>query len=274
MSNLSFAESTYFSDAEMEARAPELYQQYIGRFMDNDDNDDDQDEDDDDQESAGSDADDEREGVEPFGDDVGLVDRILWNVDHPSKHQMKRERQEAKDRKNRYEEHHHGNSNQVKKELSAPRPVVPPRQVSEDDLEEEFDTESGDDDDTEMPLKESVSGKVKADDAHRGPLASVPESEIQAKTSVTPRLPPEPKRPGLLSSTMASAAFTLEQPEERAIFAEVENGNDDSENGVEDEVTEHRKEDQEALRREFVLLMKQRFLDGLDVSEIFTPSLI
>ncbi|KAF8987799.1 hypothetical protein BGZ52_002662 [Haplosporangium bisporale] len=264
MSNLSFAESTYFSDAEMEARAPDLYQQYIGRFMDNDENDDDQDEGDDNHESAGSDADDEREGVEPFGDDIGLVDRILWNVDHPSKHQLKRERQETKDRKSQYEEHHHGNSNRVKKELSAPRPAVPPRQVSEDDLEEEFDTESGEDEDTEMPLKESVSAKAKSDDAHRGPLASVPESEIRARTSVTPRLPPEPKRSGMLSSTMASAAFTLEQPEERAIFAEVENGNDDSENGIEDEVTEHRKEDQEALRREFVLLMKQRFLDGLD----------
>lgn len=254
----------------MEARAPELYQQYIGRFMDNDDNDNDQDEDEDDQESAGSDADDEREGVEPFADDVGLVDRILWNVDHPSKHQLKRERQQAKDRKNRYQEEHrhHENSNLVKEELSAPRPIVPPRQVSEDDLEEEFDTESGEDEDTEMPLKESVSGKAKVDDAHRGPLARVPESEIRARTSVTPRLPPAPKRPGLLSSTMASAAFTLEQPEERAIFAEVENGNDDSENGEEDDVTEHRKEDQEALRREFVLLMKQRFLDGHDVSEI------
>lgn len=272
MSNLSFADSTYFSDAEMEARAPELYQQYIGRFMDDDNEERDDEEDKDDDEDEGGYADDEREQVEPFGKEVGLVDRILWNIDHPSKHQLKRERQERKDHQNQYQEahhHHHENANGIKKDLSVPRPTAMPNEVSEEELEEEFDTESEVDEDTEMPLKDSdaTGGAKEVDqDSHRGPLAYVPDSEIRARTSVTPRLPPKPKRPDLVSSTMASAAFTLEQPEERAIFAEVENGNDDSEQGEEDERTEHRKEDQEALRCEFVLLMKQRFLDGLDVS--------
>ncbi|KAG0040814.1 hypothetical protein BGZ82_008872 [Podila clonocystis] len=270
MSNLSFADSTYFSDAEMEARAPELYQQYIGRFMDDDNEDErDDEEDKEDEEEEGGYADDEREQVEPFGEEVGLVDRILWNIDHPSKHQLKRERQERKDRQNQYHEahHHHEKANGIKRELSVPRSSVMSKEVSEEELEEEFDTESEDGKDTEMPLKDSVAtGKTKEvdQDSHRGPLAYVPDSEIRSRTNVTPRLPPKPKRSGLLSSTMASAAFTLEQPEERAMFAEVENGNDDSEQGEEDERTEHRKEDQEALRREFVLLMKQRFLDGLD----------
>ncbi|KAG0348893.1 hypothetical protein BG005_011272 [Podila minutissima] len=270
MSNLSFADSTYFSDAEMEARAPELYQQYIGRFMDDDNEERDDEEDKDDDEDEGGYADDEREQVEPFGKEVGLVDRILWNIDHPSKHQLKRERQERKDHQNQYQEahhHHHENANGIKKDLSVPRPTAMPNEVSEEELEEEFDTESEVDEDTEMPLKDSdaTGGAKEVDqDSHRGPLAYVPDSEIRARTSVTPRLPPKPKRPDLVSSTMASAAFTLEQPEERAIFAEVENGNDDSEQGEEDERTEHRKEDQEALRCEFVLLMKQRFLDGLD----------
>ncbi|KAG0100045.1 hypothetical protein BGZ93_004636 [Podila epicladia] len=268
MSNLSFADSTYFSDAEMEARGPELYQQYIGRFMD-DDNEERDGEDKDDEDEGGY-ADDEREQVEPFGKDVGLVDRILWNIDHPSKHQLKRERQERKDLQNQYQEahhHHHGKANGIKKDVAVPRPTGMPKEVSEEELEEEFDTESEVDEDTEMPLKDlDATGEAKevVQDSHRGPLAYVPDSEIRARTSVTPRLPPKPKRPGLLSSTMASAALTLEQPEERAIFAEVENGNDDSEHGEEDERTEHRKEDQEALRCEFVLLMKQRFLDGLD----------
>ncbi|KAG0340600.1 Coiled-coil domain-containing protein 97 [Podila horticola] len=270
MSNLSFADSTYFSDAEMEARAPELYQQYIGRFMDDDNenerDDDDDDEDNEDDDEEGGYADDEREQVKPFGKEVGLVDRILWNIDHPSKHQLKLERQERKDHQNQYQEEHHGESNGAKNEFSVPRPV-PPKEVSEEEPVEEFDTESENEEDTEMSLKDSATaGKAKEvdQDSHRGPLAYVPDSEIYDRTSVTPRLPPNPMRPDLLSSMMASAAFSLEQPEERAIFAEVENGNDDSEQGEEDEQTEHRKEDQEALRREFVLLMKQRFLDGLD----------
>ncbi|KAG0346383.1 hypothetical protein BG004_001847 [Podila humilis] len=294
MSNLSFSESTYFSDAEMEARAPELYRQYIGRFMDQDDDEaedgeaeDGEDElDKTDKNGGGSgrdmrnnvqgfEADDEREDsyAEPFGEDVGLVDRILWNIDNPSKRLQKRARQDALDKRNQYQEGHNVNVPQNRRqEASSPlivhvrRPPEHTVKEEEEEFEEEFDTESEGEDETMKDYSTTDSSQLKEQEPHpRGPLMSVADDEIREKTSVTPRIPPEPQRSDLLSSTMASAAFTMEQPEERAIFAQVANGNDDSEQN-EDDYTEQRKEDQEALRREFVLLMKQRFLDGLDTN--------
>ncbi|KAG0050585.1 hypothetical protein BGZ83_004643 [Gryganskiella cystojenkinii] len=279
MSNLSFSDSTYFSDAEMESRAPELYQQYIGRFMDNDNTDEEDDSEEDVESNAtGVEADDEREEdrrrryeranksqPEPFGKDVGLVDRILWNIDHPTKREQKIQRQEEMDRQNQYQEGpHQGNISMEEEEVqteSVRLPVPqrhsrPQEQEQEQEFEEEFDTESDEDADQSMDQ-----------DDRRGPLRSLKnDDEILAVTSVTPPIPPDPV-PGFLSSTMSSAAMTLEQPEARARFAEVENGNGlNSDNEEEDKETEKRKEDQESLRREFVLLMKQRFLDGLDVN--------
>jgi len=264
MSNLSFSDSTYFSDAEMEARAPELYQQYIGRFMDNDNTDDESDEDEDEDEDGdvtGAEADDEREDgkrrasskqqPEPFGKDVGLVDRILWNIDHPTKRQLKLQRQEEMDSQNRYQEGASGLDDE-----ESPVETISPQQAKlEDEFEEEFDTESDGDD------------EAMDQDDRRGPLRTLQnDDDIVAMTSVTPPIPRDPT-PGFLSSTMSSAAMTMEQPEARARFAEVENGNGlNSEDEEEDQETERRKEDQESLRRDFVLLMKQRFLDGLDIN--------
>lgn len=262
MSNLSFSDSTYFSDAEMEARAPELYQQYIGRFMDSDNTDDESDEDEDeDGVITGAEADDEREEVkrrasskqypEPFGKDVGLVDRILWNIDHPTKRQLKLQKQEELDRQNKYQEVASGSGDEEPRVES----IAPQRAKLEDEFEEEFDSESDEDD------------EAMDQDDRRGPLRTLQnDDDILVMTSVTPPLPPDPT-PGLLSSTMSSAAMTMEQPEARARFAEVENGNGlNSEDEEEDRETERRKEDQESLRRDFVLLMKQRFLDGLDIN--------
>ncbi|KAF9429929.1 hypothetical protein BGZ94_008968 [Podila epigama] len=300
MSNLSFSESTYFSDAEMEARAPDLYQQYIGRFMDNDDDDvvnedEESDADEGPRRSSGAggknkakedpdqDADDEREeSVEPFSDDMGLVDRILWNIDHPSKYQLKRERQEAKDRRQEY--HESGSAFVQRKETEQQHAYSTQRHEEdkdeeEEEFEEEFDTESEVDDlemvaaDDSRTFDVAVATKGDASEQgevqkQKGPLANVDDDEIRQRISVTPRIPSESTaHPEFLSSAMASAAISMEQPEERAKFAEVENGNDDSELGeTMDKATEERKEDQEALRREFVLLMKQRFLDGLDTN--------
>ncbi|KAF8933830.1 hypothetical protein BGZ58_006086 [Dissophora ornata] len=296
MSNLSFSESTYFSDAEMEARAPELYQQYIGRFMDNDEDDDEIKGDDEDGEfsdtveedsdedkdggrngAAGTeDADDEGQGSsrrrrktpeqKPFDKDVGLVDRILWNIDHPTRKQQLLERQRHVEQNDREESSGtSGSSRQQQQQEGShgPLTMLPKRNDPESEFEEEFDTES-EVDDTEM-----AGGVDDVDEEDRkGPLRDIADDEIVAKTSVTPPIPPDPI-PGFVSSTLASAAMTLEQPEERALFAHVENGFDShSESSDEemelDQATINRKEDQEALRQEFVLLMKQRFLDGFD----------
>ncbi|KAI1319857.1 hypothetical protein EDD11_002851 [Mortierella claussenii] len=286
MSNLSFSESTYFSDAEMEARAPELYQQYIGRFMDNDDNDDEVDDEDDassdtvEDDHGGKvsdskqiigteDADDEgdeirrtrrpKQSSEPFGKDVGLVDRILWNIDHPTRKQqnIERERREAEiSRQQMQQRQPESPSNEPVPFTRRADVKAAVNQASESEFEEEFDTES-ETEDTDMADR----------DDRKGPLKDiiVDDDEILVKTSVTPPIPPDPI-PGITSSTFASAAMTLEQPEERALFAHVDNGDDlDSDDDKEmDQATAERKEDQNALRREFVLLMKQRFLDGLD----------
>ncbi|KAF9190864.1 hypothetical protein BGZ51_008149 [Haplosporangium sp. Z 767] len=267
MSNLSFSESTYFSDAEMEARAPELYRQYIGRFMDNDgdDNDNDDGSKDDDMENGGGtgaeDADDERDDEprpaisqpKPFGKDVGLVDRILWHVDHPTPSQRNRELELQNLGHAESQQRQHSTASVMASASAYTRRQI---EKEEEDFEEEFDTES-EDEDSKMALEEG--------DDRKGPLKDTADDDILVSTSVTPPIPPDPV-PGIFSSTMASAAISLEQPEERARFAEVENGDDlDSDDGKElDPAVAERKEDQEALRREFVLLMKQRFLDGLD----------
>ncbi|KAF9929241.1 hypothetical protein BGZ67_006434 [Mortierella alpina] len=310
MSNLSFSESTYFSDAEMEARAPELYQQYIGRFMDQDDDDHDGDED----ESGAGSARPDMEGAElgpgnrwpapaqPFAKDVGLVDRILWNVDHPSSKERQKElerrlwkqgKNATSERRRRSLQQHASDrepstlASSVAAEMNeqrAARPILASATAtataagdddvfveefdteSEEDFKEEFDTES-EDEDSEMVVREETGGSGSNKDDRKGPLKHVADDEILARTSVTPPIPPDPV-PGLLSSTLASAAMALEQPEDRALFAEIENGDDlDSDDGKEmDQATAERKEDQEALRQDFVLLMKQRFLDGLDVN--------
>ncbi|KAF9991339.1 hypothetical protein BGZ80_002841 [Entomortierella chlamydospora] len=287
MSNLSFSESTYFSDAEMEARAPKLYHQYIGRFMEGDDR-----EDDDSSDTVESDgtedgdsnknnvrgvalddnADDEGDGnrvrrlrktsPKPFGKDVSLVDRILWSVDHPTRsRQRQEETNEVLGSQQRQRGGNHSQSNTGPAPSLARRNPEPEKQDSESEFEEEFDTES-EVDDSEMAEESSMQL-----DSRKGPLKDIisNDDEIRAKISVTPPIPPDPI-PGVISSTFASAAMTLEQPEERNMFASVNNGGDlDSDEDKElDRATANRKEDQEALRREFVLLMKQRFLDGLD----------
>ncbi|KAF9354886.1 hypothetical protein BGX26_007236 [Mortierella sp. AD094] len=297
MSNLSFSESTYFSDAEMEARAPKLYQQYIGRFMEGDDGEDGDSSDtveSDDSEDGDSnedgvrkvvpdDADDEGDGnrerrrpkatPKPFGKDVSLVDRILWSVDHPTRSHQRQEREKRNKQLSHQETHkapgsqqkQHGGSHNQPNIGPAPslakRHSEPEKQDSESEFEEEFDTES-EIDDAEMAEESS-----KQLDDRKGPLRDIigNDDEISTKISVTPPIPPDPI-PGVISSTFASAAMTLEQPEERSMFASVNNGgNLDSDEDKElDRATANRKEDQEALRREFVLLMKQRFLDGLD----------
>ncbi|KAG0279216.1 hypothetical protein BGZ95_001949 [Linnemannia exigua] len=297
MANLSFSESTYFSDAEMEARAPELYQQYIGRFMDQDDEDsqgdeeDEEDEDDQGEATGAEDADDEREdndtrqssgSPEPFGKDVGLVDRILWNIDHPSRKQLKKQRQEELMNRRAAQGHKTGEGSsssghaagsrlsQDRTTARAAAEVAP--KASESEFEEEFDTESEVDDadmeDSGMS-QEKVSEQdmeVEKDD-RKGPLKDIADDQLLNKTSVTPPIPPTPV-PGIVSSTFASAAMTLEQPESRARFATIESGNglgsSEDEAPELDQATKERKEDQESLRQEFVLLMKQRFLDGMD----------
>ncbi|KAG0380627.1 hypothetical protein BGX24_006774 [Mortierella sp. AD032] len=297
MANLSFSESTYFSDAEMEARAPDLYQQYIGRFMDQDDgdsqgNEEDEEDGDDQSELTGAeDADDEREdndtrqssgSPEPFGKDIGLVDRILWNIDHPTRKQLKKQREEELASRGVAPGHNTGEGSASSGHAAGSRlphertttvaaaEVAP--QASESEFEEEFDTES-EIDDADMegsgPSQEKVHEQdmeVEKDD-RKGPLKDVADDQLVSKTSVTPPIPPTPV-PGIVSSTFASAAMTLEQPESRARFAALESGNglDSSEDEAPelDQATKERKEDQESLRQEFVLLMKQRFLDGLD----------
>ncbi|CAO3573990.1 unnamed protein product [Mortierella alpina] len=311
MSNLSFSESTYFSDAEMEARAPELYQQYIGRFMDQDDDDHDGNE-----EGGGAggvrpDTTQTELGpghgwpapAQPFAKDVGLVDRILWNVDHPSSNERQKEleRRLWKQGKNVSSARQRRSSQQLTRdqessnsaaamatqlsEQRALRPVPASASAmtaigaedddefveefdteSEEEFKEEFDTES-EDEDSEMTIREETDRNDSSKDERKGPLKNIADDEILARTSVTPPIPPDPV-PGFLSSTLSSAAMALEQPEERALFAEIENGDDlDSDDGKEmDQATAARKEDQEALRQDFVLLMKQRFLDGLDIN--------
>ncbi|KAF9910309.1 hypothetical protein EC991_006808 [Linnemannia zychae] len=296
MANLSFSESTYFSDAEMEARAPDLYQQYIGRFMDQDDGQSQSEEEDEDDQGEvtgaedADDADDEREendnrqssaSPEPFGKDVGLVDRILWNIDHPTRKQLKKQRQEDHAIRRAAQGHNiaEGSSSSVHttagSELRHERPTtataVPP-QASESEFEEEFDTESEVDDaemeDSSPSQEKTTEQHMEAEnDDRKGPLRDVADDQLLAKISVTPPIPQTPV-PGVVSSTFASAAMTLEQPESRARFAALESGNglDSSEDEAPelDQATKERKEDQESLRQEFVLLMKQRFLDGLD----------
>lgn len=292
MSNLSFSESTYFSDAEMEARAPDLYQQYIGRFMDQDDDRDslcEEEEDDDDggEVTGAEDADDEREDTdtrqssaspEPFGKDVGLVDRILWNIDHPTRKQQKKQRQQELESRRAAQERNAGegssSSHAVARSLHPHQrstvSVAPA--ASESEFEEEFDTESEVDDanmEDSAQSQEKPKGQnmdVEKDD-RKGPLKDVADDQLLATTSVTPPIPPTPV-PGVISSTFASAAMTLEQPESRARFADLKSGNglgsSEDEAPELDKATKERKEDQESLRQEFVLLMKQRFLDGLD----------
>ncbi|KAF9110425.1 hypothetical protein BGX27_006357 [Mortierella sp. AM989] len=287
MSNLSFSESTYFSDAEMAARAPELYQQYIGRFMDGDDEDEDDGDSSDTVESDNSeeDADDEGDGnrrhrrqkpvPKPFDKDVSLVDRILWNVDHPTMTQQRQEHERQNQQSNRMEAYEtpipqqqqqwRGNSQLNTVPTLFPTKgssgAAPEKQDSESEFEEEFDTESevDDTDMTEEPNKQL--------DDRKGPLKGVIDNDDELLTamSITPPIPPDPV-PGIVSSAFASAAMTLEQPEERGLFAKVDYGGDlDSDEDKElDPATANRKEDQEALRREFVLIMKQRFLDGRD----------
>ncbi|KAG0064493.1 hypothetical protein BGZ90_002183 [Linnemannia elongata] len=299
MSNLSFSESTYFSDAEMEARAPDLYQQYIGRFMDQDDDRDSQGEDEEEEDDQGEvtgaeDADDEREDTdtrqssaspEPFGKDVGLVDRILWNIDHPTRKQQKKQRQQELERRKEAQERNAGeapSSSQAstgslhQQQRSAAshdlREAAVEPAASASEFEEEFDTESEVDDadmedSAQNQEKTSERGMEVEIDDRKGPLKDVADDQLLATTSVTPPIPPTPI-PGIVSSTFASAAMTLEQPESRARFAALESGNglgsSEDESPELDQETKERKEDQETLRQEFVLLMKQRFLDGLD----------
>ncbi|KAF9095650.1 hypothetical protein BGX23_000150 [Mortierella sp. AD031] len=299
MSNLSFSESTYFSDAEMEARAPDLYQQYIGRFMDQDDDRDSQGEggeeeedgEDEGEATGAEDADDERDenyqrqsspSPEPFGKDVGLVDRILWNIDHPTRKQQKKQRQEELESRRAAHDHHAGEGtssshtatgSHYRQQQQQQSAAAKAPKESESEFEEEFDTESEVDDadmDGSGPNQERATTvqdmEVEMVD-RKGPLKDVADNDLLAKTSVTPPIPPTPI-PGLTSSTFASAAMTLEQPESRARFAALESGNglgsSEDEAPELDQATKERKEDQEALRQEFVLLMKQRFLDGLD----------
>ena len=299
MSNLSFSESTYFSDAEMEARAPDLYQQYIGRFMDQDDDQDSQGEEEEEEDDQGEvtgaeDADDEREDTdtrqssaspEPFGKDVGLVDRILWNIDHPTRKQQKEQRQQelasirATQERNAGEgssSSHAGTGSLHQQQRSTAShdrtaAAVAPT-ASESEFEEEFDTESevddaDMDDSTQSQEKTAEQDMEVEEDDRKGPLKDVADDQLLATTSVTPPIPTTPV-PGVVSSTFASAAMTLEQPESRARFAALESGNglgsSEDEAPELDQATKERKEDQETLRQEFVLLMKQRFLDGLD----------
>ncbi|KAG9071835.1 hypothetical protein KI688_006051 [Linnemannia hyalina] len=299
MSNLSFSESTYFSDAEMEARAPDLYQQYIGRFMDQDDDQDSQGEDEEEEDDQGEvtgaeDADDEREDTDtrqssaspqPFGKDVGLVDRILWNIDHPTRKQQNKQRQQELASRGAAQERNAGEGSssshtgigsldqQQRSAASHDRTAaaVAPA-ASESEFEEEFDTESevddADMDDSTQSQEKTAEQDMEAEkDDRKGPLKDVADDQILATTSVTPPIPPSPI-PGVVSSTFASSAMTLEQPESRARFAALESGNglgsSEDEAPELDQETKERKEDQETLRQEFVLLMKQRFLDGLD----------
>ncbi|KAF9132968.1 hypothetical protein BGX30_012451 [Mortierella sp. GBA39] len=278
MSNLSFSESTYFSDAEMEARAPDLYQQYIGRFMDQDDDRDSQGEDEEEEDDQGEvtgaeDADDEREDTDtrqssaspqPFGKDVGLVDRILWNIDHPTRKQQNKQRQQELARSLDQEQRSAASHDRT---AAAVAPAA-----SESEFEEEFDTESEVDDahmdDSTQSQEKTTEQDMEAEmDNRKGPLKDVADDQLVATTSVTPPIPPTPVL-GVVSSTFASAAMTLEQPESRARFAALESGNglgsSEDEAPELDQATKERKEDQETLRQEFVLLMKQRFLDGLD----------
>ncbi|KAF8983824.1 hypothetical protein BGZ46_009392 [Entomortierella lignicola] len=288
MSNLSFSDSTYFSDAEMEARAPDLYQHYIGRFMDNDDGDDgdssDTVESGDDRvgnstgESKADDADDEGDGyrerrrqkvtLKPFGKDVSLIDRILWGVDHPKRNQQAQERGDQGQQLS-HKGTYKPSSQQQSQHVSSSNPpnivpthpaAGPENQDSESEFEEEFDTES-EVEDTEMDDKtdkflHSTGGSPKNQINNSGGVGS--------KASLKPPTPPDPI-PGVVSSAFASA-MAMEESEERTMFASVSNGgNLDSDEDQElDRATATRKEDQQALRTEFVLIMKQRFLDGLD----------
>ncbi|KAG0313431.1 hypothetical protein BGZ99_008898 [Dissophora globulifera] len=300
LSNLSFSGSTYFSDAEMEARAPELYQQYIGRFMDNDDDDDGGDSDDDNRDGGSSDTveedtdDDGQKPVstngagrrqtpsaKPFGSHMGLVDRVLWSVDHPTRSQQKQERQNrakmarkettgASSSSTQQSRPQQQQTQQQQRSGSSAIGSSAALKDSESEFEEEFDTESEADDNEMTGI---TTEKDKNIDDRKGPLRSfiTDDDEILSRISVTPPIPPDPI-PDMVSSTFASAAMTLKQPTERALFTHVENGlGSDSESDATsdgarelDQATVERKEDQEALRLEFVLLMKQRFLDGLD----------
>ncbi|KAF9350386.1 hypothetical protein BGX34_001241 [Mortierella sp. NVP85] len=273
LSNLSFAESTYFSDAEMQARAPELYQQYIGRFMDNDDDEEEEDDDDDD-DSADEDNVQRRrsrrskQALEPFGKDVGLVDRILWGVDHENLKQRQQPR---------HSRDYNGSSMEPTLPPTRQKQQQPPslhqhaheslfmehasnKQDDPSDFEEEFDTESEDED------SKMIGNREKADDGGESPknvIESKNETHTDAIVASTASLEPAPQP---ILSTTASGAMLLDEPEERTRFAVIEhdnsaNSDDDKEL---DEDTANRKEDQEALRQDFVLLMKQRFLDGLD----------
>ncbi|KAG0245109.1 coiled-coil domain-containing protein-domain-containing protein [Mortierella sp. GBAus27b] len=264
LSNLSFADSTYFSDAEMQARAPELYQQYIGRFMDNDDDD----REDDDDETRNNDTDDQgrprrqKQAPKTFGKDVGLVDRILWSVDHPNLNQQLSSSQErnripilAQTPQNRSDQQ--ASRGQTSASFPLSQPMTQPlsdKQESSSEFEEEFDTES-EDEETKMVVDNKTNtrnGTSKGDNPVDSSVASAPSNRV----------------PGSLSSTtVTSSGMVLDEPEERTLFANIENvepATDSDEDKEIDQETADRKEDQEALRQEFVLLMKQRFLDGLD----------
>ncbi|KAF9974504.1 hypothetical protein BGZ73_002062 [Actinomortierella ambigua] len=315
LANLSFADSTYFSDAEMEARAPELYQQYIGRFLDQEEDDDEEMEDEEEEEEEEEEDDDRDDEAQnrrqrqrqrkqrsvdsaPFDASMGLVDRILWSMDHPTQRQLKQQRKDRREQeqkeKNESNATSHGaaatgaaqskqprSSSSMSQQRQQPKQQPPPRHIqgqhsNDDDFEEEFDTESEVEDETEM-LDIEVAEAAAAED-----LAVT--REVKQAMSMTPKLPASSgnqrrnnhhrsndegdddslDEQGRLSSTMASAAATLAQPEARAKLAQIANGNDSGDDASEDEALLRRKEYQEALRQEFVLLMKQRFIDGLD----------
>ncbi|KAF9577901.1 hypothetical protein BGW38_006604 [Lunasporangiospora selenospora] len=268
LSGLSFSESTYFSDAEMQARAPELYHQYIGRFMDSDLIEEDEDEDDDalpprvrerpstatnnrKDDENGSKQDQQLPSSHPLRE-MGLVDRVLWNIDNPAAPRVPPSSL---------------NPNQTSASREGREAGQADNGDQSEEFEEEFDTDSEDEDAPKdpksLPQSNGQASIGSGSQPRRGPFAAVDnDDEMVARMSITPPVPPTPE-PGLVSSTMASAALTLEQPLDRSRFASVENGNDMDEE-EEDDDTAQRKEYQEGLRQDYVLLMKQRFLDGLD----------
>ncbi|KAF9951103.1 hypothetical protein BGZ65_006191 [Modicella reniformis] len=294
LSNLSFSDSTYFSDAEMQARAPELYQQYIGRFMDNDDDDDEDDDDDDEDEDEDEDDDDDEEGTDsdgdsdhqakrrgdprrqrqtlkPFDKDVGLVDRVLWSIDHFNLKQQQQKLSQVPNgssgnsisASSQYQSHHQTNHGQASSFVSGSIKTMNSFQATneqedESEFEEEFDTDSEDDEDSKLTRHE---------ESFKDVTNSNGKVLIKSTITITPPVPLDPILGSTATTATASGAvMMLEEPEERTLFAAVEHvdrSESDSDKEL-DQATVNRKEDQEALRQEFVLLMKQRFLDGLD----------
>ncbi|KAG0238143.1 hypothetical protein BGW42_007134 [Actinomortierella wolfii] len=289
MANLSFSDSTYFSDAEMEARAPELYHQYIGRFLDQDSDEDDEDESDEDEsEEDGEDGEhgqkhsQRRDKGMPLGENADLVDRLMLSVDRSMREHDRKEQREKRKQKEQQEQREKARCEAMSNTKSSSQTSSFQRhqQVQsgfkneDEEFEEEFDTESEVEDEAEM---------MDVQDAED--LAAT--RKIMHDMSMTPELPPQKKVRGTMEAkaaqfgnngsskrldnnertlalTMATAASTLEQPEARARLAQVANGNDSGDDASEDEELLKRKDYQEALRQEFLVLMKQRFIDGLD----------